>query len=82
MNRASRSTLLLFPVVRLAFFAGLFALLHWGAGLEGWIAAVVGAVMAFCISYIFLGRLRDRLSESISQRSVLTVDETAEDSRS
>lgn len=57
----------IYSVVRVGLFAGLFLLL-WLLGIEWWLAAISAAVIALCISYIFLGRLRARVAGEIAAR--------------
>ena len=64
---------ILYTVLRLGLFAVLFAGLYllalqlWGQGLlSAAAAAVVAAILAFCISYIFFGRLRGRVAGELA----------------
>lgn len=52
---------LLFSVVRVLAFAVPFAVL-FAIGIDWWIAALVAAAIGFCVSYIFLRPLRDRVA--------------------
>lgn len=74
--------MLLFSVVRVLVFAVPFAVLY-AIGLEWWIAALIAAVVGFCVSYIFLRPLRDRvarqLADARSAAAQPTRDEEAED---
>ncbi len=70
-----------YSILRVLFFAVPLAVMLL-AGLEPWIAGVLSAIIAFCLSYILLGRRRDRLvadlrSKRGSHRS--SDDEAAED---
>ena len=74
---------LLYSVIRIAIFAAVLALLLV-AGTPGWIAAIIAAVFGFAASYIFLGRLRDQVSQGVHDRRTgkthaPTDDEDAED---
>jgi hypothetical protein len=75
----------IYSVVRVGLFAGVFLLL-WLLGIEWWLAAISAAVIALCISYIFFGKLRARVAEEIEARRkaagvpVANSDEDAEDS--
>lgn len=73
---------LLFTLVRILAFAVPFAIL-FALGLEWWVAALIAAVVGFCVSYIFLRPLRDRVALQLAAaRSTAkpSADETAEDS--
>ena len=74
---------LLFSAVRVLVFAVPFAIL-FALGLDWWIAALIAAVVGFCVSYIFLRGLRDRvalqLAEARSAAPKRSADEEAEDS--
>lgn len=74
---------LLFSAVRVLVFAVPFAIL-FALGIDWWIAALIAAVVGFCVSYIFLRGLRDRvalqLAEARSAAPKPTADEEAEDS--
>jgi cytochrome c-type biogenesis protein CcmH/NrfF len=50
---------------------GLFALLFAGlmvADIVWWLSAIFATVIAFVVSYIFLGRQRDELSDDLKAR--------------
>lgn len=81
---------ILYSALRLGLFAVLFAggyalAVHlWGAGLlSAAAAAIVAALAAFCLSYIFFGRLRARVAGELaaSRRPAPRTgsDEDAED---
>ena len=74
---------LLFSAVRVLVFAIPFAIL-FALGLEWWIAALIAAVVGFCVSYIFLRPLRERvalqLAEARSDAPRASSDDEAEDS--
>lgn len=74
---------LLFSAVRVLVFAIPFAIL-FALGLEWWIAALIAAVVGFCVSYIFLRPLRERvalqLAEARSAAPRASSDDEAEDS--
>jgi hypothetical protein len=57
----------LYSVIRLALFAALLAVLL-AVGIEGWLAAIIAAIVGLCISYLFLGRLRAPVAESVGDR--------------
>lgn len=52
---------LLFSVVRVLVFAVPFGVL-FAIGLDWWVAALLAAAIGFCVSYIFLRPLRDRVA--------------------
>jgi hypothetical protein len=71
-----------YSILRVLFFAVPLAGLLL-AGIEPWIAGLVSAVIAFCLSYVLLGRRRDELvADLAAKRAAPTVkadDELAED---
>jgi membrane protein implicated in regulation of membrane protease activity len=60
----------LYSLVRLAIFAAVFALLFWLIPQSlWWLSAVCAALIALSLSYIFLGRLRARVTADLQARS-------------
>ena len=53
-----------YGLIRIALFAVVLAVLLL-LGIEGWIAAIVAAIIAFCVSYLFLRRQRDRAAADL-----------------
>lgn len=76
---------LLYTVLRVLAFAIPFGVLY-ALGLDWWIAALIAAVVGFCVSYVLLRTQRDRVALRIARaRSgarVPTADEDAEDAPS
>ena len=73
--------MLLFSALRVLVFAIPFGIL-FAIGLEWWVAALIAAVVGFCVSYIFLRPLRDRVAlQIVAARgtSKVSADEAAED---
>lgn len=73
--------LLLFTTLRVLAFAAPFGIL-FALGLEWWAAALIAAVIGFCVSYIFLRPLRDRVALQIAEARGAqkpTADEESED---
>lgn len=74
---------LLFTALRVLVFAVPFGILY-ALGLEWWLAALIAAVVGFCVSYIFLRPLRDRVATQLAAARTAapkpTADEEAEDS--
>jgi ABC-type bacteriocin/lantibiotic exporter with double-glycine peptidase domain len=79
----------LFTIVRVGIFAVLFAAIYAATAQLGsfaWAgAAIIAALLAFCISYIFFGKLRARVASEMAQRgrarsAKAGSDEAAEDS--
>jgi hypothetical protein len=75
-----------YSLVRLALFGGSFAALLLVLGTDNWIwAALLATVIAFCLSFIFLRRQRDRIALDLQargderRRAKATRDEDAED---
>ena len=52
---------LLFTVLRVLMFVVPFVILL-ALGIEGWLAAVIAAVIGLCLSYIFLRRPREQVA--------------------
>jgi hypothetical protein len=74
---------LLYSVIRVGLFAAVLALLLL-AGIEGWLAALIAAIIGLCVSYLFLGRQREAVSTTVYDRrsgrtSAPTDDEDVED---
>lgn len=71
-----------YSLVRVGVFALAFAILML-VGVEWWLAAIVAAVIGFCVAYIFFGKLRDAVALDIAARRSAPVtkdaDATAED---
>jgi hypothetical protein len=74
-------TLLLFSALRVLVFAIPFGILL-AIGLEWWVAALIAAVVGFCVSYIFLRPLRDKVALQLVEArtpKAASGDEAAED---
>lgn len=73
---------LVFTFARLLAFIVPFVVLVV-LGVDWWIAALGGAVIGFCVSYIFLARLRDRVAVQVAEARAgsrkVSGDEAAED---
>ena len=73
---------LLFSALRVLAFAVPFGILY-AIGLEWWISALLAAVIGFCVSYIVLRPLRDRVAlrivEARAGSTAPRADEDAED---
>ena len=69
---------LLYTVIRVLLFAALFAALML-LGLEGWISAILAAIIALCVAYIFLRGPRDRAIAELAAKRETGADEAAED---
>jgi hypothetical protein len=57
---------LFYSIVRLALFGAILALLMF-LSVEGWLAAILAAVIALCLSYIFFAAERDKVALSIHE---------------
>jgi membrane protein implicated in regulation of membrane protease activity len=74
-----------YTLLRVAFFAVPFAVLML-FNITWWISAILAAIIGLSSSYIFLARLRNRMSTAIYEARVKQksgapgADETAEDS--
>ena len=72
----------LYSLLRVGIFAVAFAVLML-VGFVPWLAAIVAAVIGLCVSYLFLGRTREAMSQDLyKSRNVdgaIVNDEEAED---
>lgn len=72
-----------YSLLRVGLFAAVFAILML-LGIEWWLSAIIAAVVGLCVSYIFFGRLRDRVARDIATRRetpAADVDADVEDVR-
>lgn len=72
-----------YSLLRVGLFAAAFAILML-LGIEWWLSAIIAAVVGLCVSYIFFGRLRDRVTRDIVERRetpAKDVDADVEDVR-
>jgi len=73
---------LLFSALRLLVFAVPFGILY-AVGVPWWVAALLAAAIGFCVSYILLRPLRDKVAIQVAEARAATaargVDEDAED---
>jgi uncharacterized membrane protein len=70
-----------FTLVRVGLFAVVFVVLML-VGLEGWLAAIVAAIIAFLVSYIFFRGMRARVATELADARAKTdkrPDEVVED---
>ena len=67
-----------YSVLRVGLFLVIFALLLI-VSIQWWLAAIVAAVVAFCISYIFFGKLRAQVATELATRRRIRVPESDED---
>ena len=70
-----------FTLVRVGLFAAVFVVLML-VGLEGWLAAIVAAIIAFLVSYIFFRGMRSRVATELADARTKTdkrPDEVVED---
>lgn len=60
----------LYSLVRLGIFAATFAILYWLLP-EGlwWLSAICAALIALSLSYIFLARLREKVTADLAVRA-------------
>ena len=72
----------LYSLIRLGLFAVVFAVLYL-VQVPWWLAAILAAVIGFCVAYIFFRPLRERmaleLAEARARSGERTADEVAED---
>lgn len=85
VNEPSRPNLswLWYTLIRLGLFALVLAILLILLPVEPWISAIVAAIIALCVSYIFFSRPRAAVSEQLAEarrRPRDDGDDYAEDS--
>ena len=56
-----------YSLVRVGLFVAIFVALLL-AGIVPWLCAVIAAVVSFCASYLFFGKLRDAVAQDIVAR--------------
>jgi hypothetical protein len=83
-RRDPRHTWVWFSVLRIGIFAVVLAVLLLVLPVEPWISTIVAAIIAFCISFIFLSRPRAELSSQLvdlrnGKRPPTPTDDDAED---
>jgi hypothetical protein len=74
-------TWLLYTLIRVGIFGGVFALLFL-LGVDWLLAAIAAALIGFCVSYIFFRPLRTRVATDLAATRTSTRvpdDESAED---
>nr|WP_231366245.1 DUF4229 domain-containing protein [Zhihengliuella flava] len=57
-----------FTLLRLALFLAVFAFIYWVIGWNLWVAAVLGLVIAFAVSYLFFNSLRLQAVNEMADR--------------
>ena len=67
-----------YSVLRIGLFLVIFALLLV-VTVQWWLAAIVAAVVGFCISYIFFGKLRGQVATDLATRRRIRVPDSDED---
>jgi uncharacterized membrane protein YjjB (DUF3815 family) len=70
-----------YSLVRVGLFAVIFTVLFL-LRLEWWLAAIIAAVLGFCVAYIFFRPLRERVAAELAAARANTdprPDETVED---
>lgn len=84
-TRTSKWAWLWFTLIRVGLFAVLLVVFIIVLPIEPWISAILAAIIAMCISYIFLSRPRAAVSQQIAEsragtrRSASDRDDDAED---
>ncbi len=66
-----------YSLVRVGVFALAFAILLL-VGVVWWLAAILAAVIGFCVAYIFFGKLRDAVARDIAARRSAPVTKDAD----
>lgn len=72
---------MLYTLIRVSIFAAVFAVLYAVVRVEGWVAAVIAAIVGLCVSYIFFRPQRDDAVRSLAPQrdGAAESDEAAED---
>jgi Flp pilus assembly protein TadB len=71
-----------FSILRIGIFAAVLIVLLLVLPVPPWASALIAAVIAFCLSFLFLGKPRGKLSEDLARRrkpEVERTDDEAED---
>ena len=58
---------MLYSLLRVGIFAAAFAVLLL-IGAAPWLAAIIAAIIGFCVSYLFLREARDKVAEDVYTR--------------
>jgi hypothetical protein len=66
-QRPQSRTWVWFSVIRIGLFAVVLTVLLFVLPVEPWISTVVAAVIAFCLSFLFLGRPRAELARQLDR---------------
>lgn len=69
-----------YSLVRIGMFAALLAVLVL-LGVVPWLAAIFAAIISLCVSYLFLGKLRERVAVDLHERRSASApaDDSVED---
>ncbi len=70
---------MLYSLVRLGIFAVTLVVLLLAA-VPGWLAAILAAIIGFCVAYIFFGRLRAAVARDFAERRARSNSEKDTDS--
>lgn len=72
----------IYSLYRVGIFAAAFTVLVL-VGFQPWIAAIIAAIIGFCVAYLFLRGVRDKVAEDVYTRRhgdhEPNADEEAED---
>jgi len=66
----------IYSLYRVGIFAAAFTVLVL-VGFQPWIAAIVAAIIGFCVSYLFLREARDKVAEDVYARRHANPDDEA-----
>lgn len=67
-----------YSILRLVIFAVALGILLL-VGVEWWLAAVLAAVIGLCVSYIFFGKLRDKVTRDLAARRAAPPEDSDAD---
>lgn len=57
-----------YSLIRLGVFAVTFILLMVTDRVDWWLAAIIAAVVSFCVAYVFFAKLRDAVALDLQSR--------------
>lgn len=57
-----------YSLIRLGVFAIAFTVLMITGQIVFWLAAIIAAIISWCVAYVFFGKLRDAVALDLAQR--------------
>ena len=59
---------MLYSLIRLGVFVATFTILMITDQFAWWAAAILAAIVSFCVAYVFFGKLRDAVARDLEAR--------------